>query len=671
MSSNLFCNGDCASCAIVPHSGQTSIPCIKVAVVGLDKTVVHDTARTLGDASAGRVRFFPLDEISSILDLQPDLVLFQVDATDLTGNMYPVTKLIDMDLKVLMVLNNYDRYCATGHSIDFKRLANLLGMKVVSGDIHDEMFRMKLMGHVVRTYEKPLTKDVAIPYGQDIERAVRKISAVIHEGHSGQQLCFSERYVALRLLEHQDYIKPYVESLPNGDDVFAVAGKEHDFLEKEFGEQSEVLVEKARRGFVAGALQETVRHSKDNSDHSFTEKLDAVLTSRLFGFPLLILILLGVFGATFALGSYPQGWIETGVDALARYLHGIMNPGWFSSLLIDGVVQGVGAVIAFIPNIAIMFFFLSILEDSGYMARAAYLMDKVMHAVGLHGRSFVPMLIGFGCNVPAIMAAKSIDNRRERTLTMLMIPFMSCSARLPVYMLFVSAFFPHYKALVMMGLYVMGIGLSILFAFVMKHTRWFKADNEDYVSELPPFRMPTWRNTGLHIWERVADYLQKISTVILAASVIIWALEYFPTDKTNYGENPEESYLASIGKAVAPVMEPLGFDWKMNICLLTGLPAKEAIVSTMGILYHASPDDETDGEESRPLSVVLREEGIFNTASAWAFMLFVLLYFPCVATVSALRKEIGVGWAAFTVVHSMLLAWVVAFCAFHLISVFI
>ena len=671
MSSNLFCNGDCASCAIVPHSGQTSIPCIKVAVVGLDKTVVHDTARTLGDASAGRVRFFPLDEISSILDLQPDLVLFLVDATDLTGNMYPVTKLIDMDLKVLMVLNNYDRYCATGHSLDFKRLANLLGMKVVSGDIHDEMFRMKLMGHVVRTYEKPLTKDVAIPYGQDIERAVRKISEIIHEGHSGQQLCFSERYVALRLLEHQDYIKPYVESLPNGDDVFAVAGKEHDFLEKEFGEQSEVLVEKARRGFVAGALQETVRHSKDNSDHSFTEKLDAVLTSRIFGFPLLILILLGVFGATFALGSYPQGWIETGVDALARYLHGIMNPGWFSSLLIDGVVQGVGAVIAFIPNIAIMFFFLSILEDSGYMARAAYLMDKVMHAVGLHGRSFVPMLIGFGCNVPAIMAAKSIDNRRERTLTMLMIPFMSCSARLPVYMLFVSAFFPHYKALVMMGLYVMGIGLSILFAFVMKHTRWFKADNEDYVSELPPFRMPTWRNTGLHIWERVADYLQKISTVILAASVIIWALEYFPTDKTNYGENPEESYLASIGKAVAPVMEPLGFDWKMNICLLTGLPAKEAIVSTMGILYHASPDDETDGEESRPLSVVLREEGIFTTASAWACMLFVLLYFPGVATVSALRKEIGVGWAAVTVVHSMLLAWVGAFCAFHLSSGFI
>ena len=671
MSTNLFCNGDCASCAINPHSDHTQIRCIKVAVVGLDKTVVNDTARTLGETSAGRVRFFPLEEISTILDLHPDLVLFQVDATDLAANMYPVTKLIDMDLKVLMVLNNYDKYCSTGHSLDFKKLANLLGMKVVSGDVHDEMFRMKLMGHVFRTYEKPLTKDVAIPYGQDIEGAVRKISAAIHKGHGTEQLCFSERYIALRLLEHQDYIKPYVEALPNGDEVFAVTRKEHDFLEKEFGEQSEVLVEKARRGFVAGALQETVRHGKDNSDHSLTEKLDAVLTSRIFGFPLLILILLGVFGATFALGAYPQGWIETGVDALARYLHGVMRPGWFSSLLIDGIVQGVGAVISFLPNIAIMFFFLSILEDSGYMARAAYLMDKVMHAVGLHGRSFVPMLIGFGCNVPAIMAAKSIDNRRERTLTMLMIPFMSCSARLPVYMLFVSAFFPRYKALVMMGLYVMGIGLSILFAFVMKHTRWFKADNEDYVSELPPFRMPTWRNTGLHIWGRVADYLQKISTVILAASVIIWALEYFPTDKTNYGENPEESYLASIGKAVAPVMEPLGFDWKMNICLLTGLPAKEAIVSTMGILYHASPDEEADGGDAKPLSVVLREEGIFNTASAWAFMLFVLLYFPCVATVSALRKEIGAGWAAFTVVHSMVLAWVVAFIAFHLISVFV
>ena len=278
------------------------------------------------------------------------------------------------------------------------------------------------------------------------------------------------------------------------------------------------------------------------------------------------------------------------------------------------------------------------------------------------------MLIGFGCNVPAIMAAKQIENPRDRTLTMLMIPFMSCSARLPVYLLFVSAFFPNHRALVMVSLYAIGILLSILFAFVMKHTRWFRMVDEDYVSVLPPFRMPTWRNTGLHIWERVADYLQKISTVILAASVIIWALEFFPASKTNNGSDPEQSYLAMVGKAMSPIMEPLGFDWKMNVSLLTGLPAKEAIVSTMGILYHGSEDGEDGG---RPLATVLREDKIFTPATSWAFMLFVLLYFPCVATVSALRKEVGVRWAAFVVVNSLVLAWIMAFLAFRVISLFL
>ncbi|MBS7302232.1 MAG: ferrous iron transport protein B, partial [Bacteroidales bacterium] len=381
--------------------------------------------------------------------------------------------------------------------------------------------------------------------------------------------------------------------------------------------------------------------------------------------PIMILILLAVFQCTFTLGAYPQGWIDSGVNALCLWLKSVMAPGWFTSMLTDGVVQGVGSVLAFLPNIVIMFFFLSLLEDSGYMARAAFLMDKIMHLVGLHGRSFIPMLIGFGCNVPAIMAAKQIENRRDRTLTMLMIPFMSCSARLPVYLLFVSAFFPKHRALVMVSLYAIGILLSIGFAFVMKHTRWFRMEDEDYVSVLPPFRMPTWRNTGLHIWERVSDYLQKITTVILAASVIIWALEYFPADKTQQGANPEESYLASIGKAVAPVTEPLGFDWKMNVSLLTGLPAKEAIVSTMGILYHGSEDDSEGG---RPLATVLREEKIFTPATSWAFMLFVLLYFPCVATVSAIRKEVGGKWAAFVVVNSLVLAWVMAFIAFKFVG---
>ncbi len=659
--STFDCDGNCHSCPQLASKGDAQ--CVKVAVIGADSGFAGETVSYNGYS----LQFFNLPEISSILDLVPDVVLNLVDALHLEETMYPVTKLIDMDVRVVMVIQNYKEYLKTGHSIDLKQLSLMLGMPVLAGELSDDRDRLEIFGKLAGLYREAFARKVNVAYGQDIERYITVLSAEIHKSRTEPWQIFSARYVALRLLEHQDYILPYVNALPNAEDVVSLAKRSHDSLERSFGEPSEVLVAKARRGFVAGALQETVVHGGDSSDHTFSQKLDAVLTNKWLGFPIMLLILFCVFQATFSLGAYPQGWIESGVAALCRWLYSVMAPGWFTSLLVDGVVQGVGAVVSFLPNIIIMFFFLSLLEDSGYMSRAAFLMDKVMHAVGLHGRSFIPMLIGFGCNVPAIMTAKSIENKRERTLTMLMIPFMSCSARLPVYMLFVSAFFTRYKALVLLALYAFGIILSILFAFIMKHTKWFRMQNEDYVSELPPFRRPTWRNTGKHIWERVSDYLQKISTVILAASVVIWALEYFPTDKTNRGENPEESYLAMIGKGISPVMEPLGFDWRMNVCLLTGLPAKEAIVSTMGILYHASPDGE-DGD--RKLSDVLREEEVFTPASSWAFMLFVLLYFPCVATINTLRREIGGGWAAFTVVNSLVLAWVVAFLAFHLIGLF-
>lgn len=660
---DFICKGNCSSCPYSPEQGRKAEKCIKVAVYGIGVELPDESVR-FRDYD---IRFIGLKEISDILDIEPDVVLNLVDALRLEDTLYPVTKLIDMDLKVVMAIRNYRRLTETGHSLKLERLSLLLGMPVIDADFPGSAGRGKIYQAVAELYEKPLVKDVKVPYGQDIEKAVGKISLAIHKGHTDPWLCFSERYLSLRLLEHQDYILPYIYNLTNSSEVLAVARKCHDLLEREFGEASEVLVAKARRGFVAGALQETLVHGKDSSDHSFSQKLDSVLTSRWLGFPIMVLILLGVFQATFTLGAWPQGWIEQGVNLLCVWLNSVLPQGWLSAMLVDGVVQGVGAVISFLPNIVILFFFLSLLEDSGYMSRAAFLMDKTMHLVGLHGRSFIPMLIGFGCNVPAIMAAKSIDNRRDRTLTMLMIPFMSCSARLPVYMLFVSAFFPKYRALVMMGLYVIGILLSIIFAFVMKHTKWFRKGDEDYVQELPPFRKPTWRNTGMHVWERASDYLKKISTVILASSVIIWALEYFPVEKTDYGQKPEESCLAMIGKAVEPVMKPLGFDWKMNVCLLTGLPAKEAIVSTMGILYHA------DGEDGspRPLPQVLREEGIFNAATAWGFMLFVLLYFPCIATVSTLRREVGPKWAAFTVVNSLVMAWVVAWLAVRVISLFL
>ena len=404
--------------------------------------------------------------------------------------------------------------------------------------------------------------------------------------------------------------------------------------------------EDSYRAYVHGILTQTLTHAKNDQHQTRLERIDKILTNPWLGFPIMLALLYFVFWCTFTLGAYPQEWIAGGIDSLVEWLNGLWTDGgWLRGLLVDGILQGVGAVLAFLPNIIILFFFISLMEDSGYMAREAYIMDSIMHKVGLHGRSFIPMLMGFGCNVPAIMAARDIQNPKDRVLTMLMLPFMSCSARLPVYMLFVDTFFARHKALVMISLYAIGIGLSVLFAVVMKRTRWFRQDNDDRVNELPEFRLPKARNTIAHVWERVADYLQKICTVIIWASVIIWALEYFPGQDLGDMEN---SYLASIGKFVAPVLEPLGFDWKMSICLLTGLPAKEAIVSTLAILYGG--DISAAG---------------FTPLTAFTFMLFVLLYFPCVATIATLRREAGRGWAWFMLFHSLILAWLVSFIVYQ------
>ncbi len=400
------------------------------------------------------------------------------------------------------------------------------------------------------------------------------------------------------------------------------------------------------RAYVHGILTETLTHAKDDKHQTRLERIDKVLTNPWLGFPIMMAILYFVFWCTFTLGAYPQEWIEEGIGLMSEWLRGLMDPSWWSSLLIDGVLAGVGAVLAFLPNIIILFFFISLMEDSGYMAREAYIMDAIMHRIGLHGRSFVPMLMGFGCNVPAIMAARDIQNPKDRVLTMLMVPFMSCSARLPVYMLFVSAFFADHKALVMISLYAIGICLSVLFALVMKRTKWFKQEEDDTVNELPVFKLPKLHIAVAHIWEKVADYLQKICTVILWASVIIWALEYFPTQDLN---DLEHSYLASIGQFVSPALAPLGFDWKMSVCLITGLPAKEAIVSTLAILYGG--DISAAG---------------FTPLTAFTFMLFVLLYFPCVATIMTLRREAGRGWAWFTVFHSLFLAWFISFIVYQI-----
>lgn len=550
----------------------------------------------------------------------------EVDARQLETDLVRTAELIDRHQPFVVLLTHYDDLLQTNHTLDYQLLSKLFGVPIGLAEHKTEILQSRVD-----------FRHIHVTYGKDVESAIDRIIDVIIT-LSDVRDKFSKRYMAVRLLERPDEM---LALIPHSDELVRVAEEQRRRLQARYQMSSKEVVAQARKGFVHGALEETLTHAQNDTGHSWADRLDKILTNKWIGLPLLMLILWLVFECTFTLGAYPQEWIGYGVQSLVDWLHGLMPDTWWASLLLDGVLMGVGAVLAFLPNIIIMFFFLSLMEDSGYMARAAYVLDKIMHHVGLHGSSFIPMLMGFGCNVPAIMAAREITNKKDRALTMLMVPFMSCSARLPVYMLFVGAFFAEQKALVMLSLYALGVVLSILFALIMQRTSAFRQPKHDYVSELPAFRQPTWRNTGLHIWERVSDYLQKIPAVIIWASVIIWALTYFPSGSMN---DMEHSYLASIGQWMEPVMKPLGFDWKMSVCLLTGLPAKEAIVSTMGILY---PSD----------TALLA----FTPVTAYAFMAFVLLYFPCVATITTLGKELGIKWALFSLIQSMVLAWVISF----------
>ena len=559
------------------------------------------------------------------------VIIQEVDARYLEQGLVRTAELIDRHQPFVVLLTHYEELLSTDHALDYHKLSSLIGVRI--GLLEEKEQTIDRVGDF---------RHIHVTYGKDIEEAIAKVIDVIVTLPNVREK-YSKRYMAIRLLERPDEM---LALLPHSEELIRVAAEQRARLLYEYGKTAKEVIAQARRGFVHGALEETLTHAQNDTGHSFADKIDKVLTNRWIGLPILMLVLYIVFECTFTLGSYPQEWIALGIDRLAEWVRSLLPIVWWSSLLIDGVLMGIGAVLAFLPNIIIMFFFLSLMEDSGYMARAAYTMDKIMHGIGLHGSSFIPMLMGFGCNVPAIMAARDIANKKHRALTMMMVPFMSCSARLPVYLLFIGAFFAEQKAIVMLSLYILGVLLSIAFAWVMQRMPSFRQPKHDYVSELPPYRRPTLRNTGLHIWERVADYLQKIPAVIIWASVIIWALTYFPTGNMS---DMEHGYLAMIGHWMEPVMRPLGFDWKMSVCLLTGLPAKEAIVSTMGILY--------------PSNTAL---SAFTPVTAYAFMVFVLLYFPCIATISTLRKEIGAKWAWFSVVHSLILAWVISFAIHQL-----
>ena len=642
-----------------------------------------------------------------ITDENPDIVLNVVDASNLERNMYLTTQLIDMHVRIVMALNMYDEFEKSRSKLDHHYLGSMLGFKIVPTTAFKGIGITEVLDSIIDTYEDKADthKHIHINYGTDIEDEIARIKKEIT---INQDIVakYSPRYLSLKLLEDDKTTLQVFENSANYDDIKAVAERSRKHLREVHKEEPSEVITNAKYGFVRGALKETLQQPTDGKK-SLSQRIDNILTNRWLGFPILFLFLYIMFQSTFSLGAIPQGWIEGGVAALSSWLLSVIPTGIVSDLVVGGIVEGVGSVLVFLPNILILFLFISIMEDTGYMARAAFIMDKLMHKIGLHGKSFIPLLIGFGCSVPAIMATRILENKKNRIMTMLIIPLMSCSARLPVYLLLVSAFFQKNQALILLGLYLVGILLAILVAFIMKKTL-FKNDSEQFVLELPPYRMPSFRNLGIHIWERTAEYLKKISSVILIASVIIWALGYFPrsssqteavsdmiamveADETLSSEEQagqiaslelqrsmlqkENSYIGKIGKTIEPIMQPLGFDWKMSVSLLTGFAAKEIVVSSLGILYKVD-----DAENITSITKALQNEvyatgpragqRVFTPLVAMAFMLFVLLYVPCTATIITCRKEFGRKWAWVMSVYTLVLAWVVAFAVFQIGSLF-
>lgn len=605
-----------------------------------------------------------------ITERHPDLVLNVVDASCLERNLFLTTQLIDMNVGVVMALNMYDELTSEGALLDYEYLGQLLGIPIVPTTASKGIGINAVLDKIIEVFEGQAkeVRHVHINYGTEIEEAISRVKTEVtpNKGITDE---LAPRYVAIKLLEDDRLTKDLLEDVPNYERILEISQKEIQRLEKSYKEDTRTIITNAKYGFIRGALQETLK-TGDKDNRQLTRAIDALLTHQWLGFPFLLFFMWLMFQATFSLGAYPMEWIEAGVGSLGSWIADSMPAGPLNDLLVDGIIAGVGGVIVFLPNILILFFFISLMEDTGYMARAAFIMDRLMHKIGLHGKSFIPLLIGFGCNVPAIMATRTLESRRDRIMTMLIVPFMSCSARLPVYILLVSAFFQKNQGLVLLSVYFVGILLAILTSILLKKTVFSKS-SVPFVMELPPYRMPTTRNTIIHMWSKAVQYLKKMGTIILFASVLIWALGYYPLrdEAMDPAVHLENSYIGRLGKGIEPVIEPLGFDWKMGVSIITGLAAKEIVVSSMGILYHV--DGEVD-ESSQSLIENIRQqenaagEKVFTPLVAYTFMLFILIYFPCMAAIAAIRKEAGWKWAIFTVFYTTALAWVVSFCVYQI-----
>ena len=646
-----------------------------------------------------------------IAEKRPDVVVNVVDASNLERNLFLTTQLIDMNIKVVIALNMYDELEQKSAKLDFDHLGEMMGIPMVPTVASKGKGLKELFDRIIMVYEErdPIVRHIHINYGQEIEKSIRSIQLQLKKEDKVKHSSYSTRFLAIKLLEEDKHTL----NLLKGHLIFEAVKKTSDHetgrLEQLFNDQSETLIADAKYGFIAGALKETYRNGHQvRRDQS--KEIDKVLTHQIWGFPIFIFFIWVTFQATFTLGSYPMTWLNAGIGWLGEVLGTHLPAGAVRDLVVDGIIGGVGGVIVFLPNILILFFFISLMEDSGYMSRTAFIMDKLMHKMGLHGKSFIPLIMGFGCNVPAVMATRTLDNRSDRLLTMLIIPFMSCSARLPVYVLLISAFFVSYQGAVLFLIYSIGIILAVLMGLFFKKTLFAKKE-VPFVMELPPYRMPTLRNTMVHMWHKGSQYLNKMGTVILFASILIWAMGYYPrnveyskdyqtmltqvqadntitqSQKTEQieqiqlskeDERQEKSYIGMTGHFIEPVIKPLGFDWKIGMSIITGMAAKEIVVSSMGVLYHASLKAK---ENSQSLKEKLHEQKftygpkigqkVFSPLVAFGLMVFVLIYFPCVAVVAAIKKEANWGWAIFTMVYTTGIAWVASFFIFQIGSMFI
>ena len=505
-------------------------------------------------------------------------------------------------------------------------------------------------------------RHIHINHGPELERSIEEVKKAISQNEDIRHK-YSTRFLSIKLLENDREIENFISTLPNGKEIIAIRNKETLRIRKVMNEDSEQAITDAKYGFITGALKETFTDNHLEKEQT-TRVIDSIVTHRIWGYPIFFLFLYIMFEGTFVLGDYPMQGIEWLVDQLGNLIRNNMAEGPLKDLLIDGIIGGVGGVIVFLPNILILYFFISILEDSGYMARAAFIMDKIMHRMGLHGKSFIPLIMGFGCNVPAIMATRTIEDRKSRLITMLVNPLMSCSARLPIYLVMIGAFFPNCASFMLLCIYTAGILLAVIMARIFSKFL-VKGEDSPFVMELPPYRMPTSKSIMRHTWEKGAQYLKKMGGIIMIASIIIWFLGYYPRHDAHesVAEQQENSYIGQIGKAIEPVIKPLGFDWKLGIGLISGVGAKELVVSTLGVLYTNEGDVE---------NVNLSDRIPITPLVALAYMLFVLIYFPCIATFAAIKQESGSWkWAIFTAGYTTGLAWLVAFTVFQIGSIII